>query len=213
MDPEPRPRGRSFSFNISFGKKPPAIDDPKVRELLDRALADAADSPDGTGSASLSGAIDRATGEPVSRDDPRVRELLKRAGADAAKSPDGIGMASNTETFNIDLREGLQRLGDLVGASPGYEDASAHAGQAEDPERAREREMWDRLHLIAEGKGAYPDTRRWHARLSAFVWVIAIALPVAALILALATGQDQQTVVVMTFGAAILAAMFRGSIR
>jgi hypothetical protein len=213
MDPERRPKGRSFSFNISFGKKPPAIDDPKVRELLDRALADATESPDGTGSASLSGAIDRTTGEAVSLDDPRIQELLKRAEADAAQSADGVGMASNTETYSVDLREGLEKLGDLLGASPRYEDASTHAGQAEDPRKAREREMWDRLHLIAEGKGAYPDTQRWHSWLSTATWVIAISLPIAVLILALATGQDQQTVFVMTFGAVIVAAMFRSSIR
>ena len=201
------------SFNISFGKKPPPIDDPTVRELMERALADASDSPDGSGSASFSGALDRATGQPVSLADPRVQELLKRAQAEAAQSPDGIGMASDSQAFSIDLGEGLQRLGDVFGTPPRYEDASPHAGPEADSKQAREREMWDRLHLIAQGKGAYPDTQRWHQWLSTVIWVITIALPLAALILTLATRQTAETVFFVTFGAAIVAAMFRSSVR
>ncbi len=171
MNDRTPPKGRSFSFNISFGKKPPPVDD------------------------------------------PRVQELLERAEADAARSPDGVGMASDTQTYRVDLREGLERIGDLLGVSPEYEDASGHISREEDPKAAREREMWDRLHLIAEGKGAYPDTQRWHARLSLFTTIIAISLPVAALILTLATAQTTETVFFVTLGAAIVAAMFRSSIR
>jgi hypothetical protein len=217
-DAAPRPerrKGRTFSFNLSFGKKPPIADD-TVARMLDDALSDARSSPDGKGSASLSAAFDRMTGEPVSLDDPAVRELLERARADAATSPDGTGVASNTETFTIDLSDGKLRVNRGAGAgdAPSYEDPQAGEQRAAgDGAASREEEMWDRLHLIAEGKGAYPDTQRWHRRLSMATWIIAIGLPLAVLILTLATGQSLEGVVFMTFGAAIVAAMFRGSIR
>jgi hypothetical protein len=271
------------TFRLSFGSKPPIADE-QLRKMLDEAPSDAAESPDGTGAASFSVAIDRSTGEPLAPDDPRfqemlerataianaageaevaveidgikhtkafkagepgmhelldrarefaktsadvrisvtsrgankalmqntqVQELIERASADAAQSPDGTGVATNTRSFKIEFAAGKLRVGE--GGLVPYEDPPP--APSEDPKEAREREMWDRLHLIAEGKGAYPDTQRWHRWLSMGTWVIAIALPLAALILAIATGQDAQTVVVMTFGAAIVAAMFRGSIR
>jgi hypothetical protein len=177
MDRQTRPKGRTFSFNISFGRK--------------------------------ARAFDRATGEPLPLDDPHVRELLERARAEAETSPDGTGMATNTESFSIDLADGQLRVGD----GPSYEDGSGHSAPVDDPDKAREREAWDRLRLIAEGKGAYPDTQRLHAQLSLVVWVIVIALPLATLLLTLAAGESRETVVFFTFGAAAIGAMLRGTIR
>lgn len=202
-----RPKGRTFSFNFSFGKKPP-IDDPRLQELLKRALADAANSEEGRTSATYAEAFDRTTGEKLPADDPRVQELLELARAAPPDLPDGAHVTTNTETFTLDVADGKLRIGH---GEPRH--ATDVEPKSEDPAKAREAEMWDRLELIAKGKGAYPDTARWHARLSMFVWMIAIALPLATLILTIAAGESQETIVFMTFGAAVIAAMLRGSIR
>ena len=188
-----RPKGRTFSF--SFGKKPPT-DDPELRDVFERAVEDLA-------------------GEEVSADDPRMKEfqrLMELSKRD--ERPDGVDVKTNTERFTLEFKDGKLQIGrGAAGAPPTYENPADNADNGANPEAAREAEMWDRLHRIAEGKGAFPDTARWHAWLSMFVWAVTIALPVAALILALATGQTQETVFFMTFGALIVAAMFRSSIR
>jgi hypothetical protein len=144
-------------------------------------------------------------------DDPALQELLEQARADAAKSPDGTGIATDSRSFRIELGSGKARVERVGHDAPSYDDPSGHV--AEDPKTQREREMWERLHLIAQGKGAYPDTQRWHRRLSLITSIIAIAIPVSALILMLATGQTLETVAYVTIAATIVAMMFRGSIR
>ena len=72
--------------------------------------------------------------------------------------------------------------------------------------------MWERLERIADGTGAFPDTVRWRARLNMVVWALVIALPLGALILTTLSGEPQQTVVVVTFFATLIAAMLRSSI-
>jgi hypothetical protein len=202
-----RPKGRTFSFNLSFGRKPP-IDDPEFQALLDRAIADAVNSPDGRANATYSQAFDRATGESVPADDPRVQELAELARTEHPTLPDGTRMTVDSETFRLDFADGELRFGR---GQP--QQAASGEPPVEDPAAAREVEMWERLARIAEGKGAYPDTARWHARLSMLTWVIAIALPLAVLIGTIASGQSQETIFFMTFGATIVAAMFRSSIR
>lgn len=70
--PEPK-RPARFSFNISFGRKPP-VDSETYQRLLERATKDAELSPDGTGSASdtYKFKIDFSNGELRVQDSDRV---------------------------------------------------------------------------------------------------------------------------------------------
>jgi hypothetical protein len=108
------------------------------------------------------------------------------------------------ETFSAEFVDGKLRLG------KGEPDDAPQGEKTADP---RATEAWERLERIAEGRGAYPDTARWHGWLNIVVWVIAIALPVAALVWTIIRGESPETVFFMTFAAALVAAMFRASVR
>ena len=49
--PDERPQPKKFSFNLSFGRRPP-VDDPTYKRLLEEATKDGESSPDGVGFAS-----------------------------------------------------------------------------------------------------------------------------------------------------------------
>jgi hypothetical protein len=77
-------------------------------------------------------------------------------------------------------------------------------------EDAREAEAWERLSRI--GTGTYPDTARVHSFLKTIVTTLVLAVPVALLILGIATGQSTETVFFMTLGGLIVAVIFIKSI-
>jgi hypothetical protein len=128
-------------------------------------------------------------------DDPEFQRLLEEAREDAEASPDGTGSASTTHEYRLRFDGGLPRI--VEGDSPPEAPMT--------PEQAREAEAWERLSRI--GTGAYPDTARAHQILRNIVTVMGLAIPVAMLILGIATGQTQETVFFMTLGGLIVGVM------
>jgi hypothetical protein len=134
-------------------------------------------------------------------DDSTYKRLLEEATREAESSPDGVGIASTpAREFRLTFDRGLPRIAE--GDSP--------PGQPMTPEQAREAEAWERLSRI--GTGAYPDTARLHRILRNVVTVVGAAIPIAMLILGIASGQTQETVFFMTFGGLIVGLMIMKTI-
>ena len=140
-------------------------------------------------------------------DDPRLVEMLKR-GESPPDLPAGTEIETNTDRFKLELEDGKLRLG-----SNDLAHEVSLAPKDPGPVDLQHAEMWERLERVADGSGAYPDTARWQARLNMAVWAITITLPLGALGLTLANGESLETVVFVTFFAALIAAMLRSSIR
>lgn len=157
--PEEKNQPKKFSFNLSFGRKPP-VDDATYQRLLEEATKDAQDSADGT------------------------------------------GVASKADEVSVTFSDGKIRIRQGPPPEPGEETPRT-------PEQEREAEAWDRLSRI--GTGAFPDTARAHQILRRIAVAVGLAIPIGMLVLGLATGQTQETVVFMTIGGAIVGVMLMTS--
>jgi hypothetical protein len=139
-------------------------------------------------------------------EDGELRGLLDNA-AEGVDLAEGVEVETDSETFKFEFADGRARF------SRGEPTPESESEVQEEEAESADREHWERLERIAAGTGAFPDTARWYARLNLVVWLIVIALPIAAFTLTLVTGEDAQTVVVATFAAAFIGAMLRSSIR
>jgi hypothetical protein len=116
------------------------------------------------------------------------------------------------ELLSIDFSDGKLRVtrGDDEAAATDETDVVVTPSPAS-PERMTDAQAWDALSNI--GRGAFPDTRAMHQALSRFVWIVALAIPLAMLVLGIAIGESAQTVFYMTFAGAVVGAMLRASVR
>jgi hypothetical protein len=127
---------------------------------------------------------------------------LGRRPANDTLSPDGTRSAADVRELNIEFSDGKLRVHD--GDRVTGEDKPART-----EDEAREAEMWERLEHI--GTGAYPDTARLHRALRTVVLVLGLSVPIALLVVGLASGQSTETIVFMTLFGLIVGAMFASS--
>ena len=113
--------------------------------------------------------------------------------------PDGTRNAADVRKLNIEFSDGKLRVQDS-------DRVTGEDNRAPTEDEAREAEMWERLEHI--GTGAYPDTARLHGALRTVVLVLGLSVPVALLVVGVATGQSAETIFFMTLFGLIIGAMF-----